>query len=122
MEGVIIQTERVYRGVPVAFAVVLILAMAAFLTWLLLNTIKFCKRNKNKIALCSCIFAATLALCTALSGLAINGAMTIHKDLIITIDDSVGFNEFTELYEVISKDGNLYTVRELTNHTEVSDE
>ena len=30
----------------------------------------------------------------------------------VTISDEVGFNEFTEKYEIISQDGKIYTVRE----------
>lgn len=37
---------------------------------------------------------------------------TIYTEYTVTIDDSVGFNEFYKHYEIISQDGNIYTVRE----------
>ena len=35
---------------------------------------------------------------------------TFHTEYRVTIDDSVCFNEFTERYEIISSDGDVYTV------------
>lgn len=113
MEGVIIQTERVYRGMPVVVAAVLIVALAGFLTWFLLSTIRFCKRNKNNTAVLTACFAVAFVFCGLMTGLIIRQVTTIHNDLIVTIDDSVGFNEFSEHYEIVSRDGNLYAVREL---------
>lgn len=37
---------------------------------------------------------------------------TTHMEYTITIDDSVGFNEFYDKYEVISVDGEKYRVIE----------
>lgn len=113
MEGVIVQTERIYREMPIAIAVALIVGMAVFLTWYLLNVIRFCKKNKDKAVTAVARYVAVTLLCIIFSGLSIGMATTIHSDLIVTIDDHVSFNEFNKHYEVIDKDGNLYTVREL---------
>jgi hypothetical protein len=43
----------------------------------------------------------------------INDYKTIYTDYKITIDDSVGFNEFYKNYEVVSKSGDVYTVRKI---------
>jgi hypothetical protein len=45
----------------------------------------------------------------------INDYKTIYTDYKITINDSVGFNEFYKNYEVVSKSGDVYTVREINN-------
>lgn len=37
---------------------------------------------------------------------------TFHTEYKVTIDNSVGFNEFTNRYEIISNDGDVYTVIE----------
>lgn len=39
---------------------------------------------------------------------------TFYTEYKVTIDDSVGFNEFTSRYEILSSDGNVYTVRDRT--------
>lgn len=35
---------------------------------------------------------------------------TFHTEYEVTIDDSVGFNEFNSRYEIVSQDGDIYTV------------
>lgn len=113
MEGVVIQTERIYRGVPVAITAILMTAAALFLAMYLLRLIQFCKKNKNQSVKAVCLYVVFTAVCVVGSCYLVGQTMTIHNDLVVTIDDSVSFNEFYKHYEVVSKDGNLYTVREL---------
>lgn len=123
MDGVIIQTERIYRDLPVAAAMLFIVLLGAVLTWFLLNTIRFYKKNKGKRVLAVCLLIAMIISCVVLSGLTLRRTMIIHNDLIVTIDDSVSFNEFNKNYKIVSRDGNLYTVRMLeTEVTEAEDE
>ena len=49
-----------------------------------------------------------------------NDFTTFHTQYVVTIDDSVGYNEFTERYEITSQDGNVYTVRERENLNEAN--
>lgn len=38
---------------------------------------------------------------------------TFHTEYVVEINDSVGFNEFYNHYDIISQDGDIYTVREV---------
>lgn len=113
MEGVIVQTERVVRGTPIVITVLLIGVLALFLSVYLIKLIPFCKKNKSKAVKSVVLYSVAAALCVAMSFLLVKGSTTIHNNLIVTIDDHVRFNEFYEHYEVVSRDGKLYTVREL---------
>lgn len=48
---------------------------------------------------------------------------TFHTEYEVTIDDSVGFNEFTDRYEIVSQDSDVYTVieRDQSNDVQVED-
>ena len=50
-----------------------------------------------------CLSVAMAVVCLAL-------AMPVNTRYKITISNEVKFNEFNEKYEIISKDGNIYTV------------
>lgn len=113
MEGVIVQTERIYREVPVVVTAVLIILAVLFLAVYLLRLIRYCKKNKGQAAKEIAVYVAAVIICILGSCCLVSQSMTIHNYLVITIDDSVSFNEFNKRYEVMSKDGNLYTVREL---------
>lgn len=113
MEGVIVQTERVYRGVPGIVTAGLMIAAALFLAIYLLRLIRYCKKNKSGAVKAITAYVVAAVICVLGSCCLISQSMTIHNYLVITIDDSVSFNEFNKRYEVMSKDGNLYTVREL---------
>lgn len=41
-----------------------------------------------------------------------NEYLTFHTEYEVIVDDSVGFNEFYNHYEIIYRDGDIYTVRE----------
>lgn len=113
MEGIIVQTERIYRGVPVVVTAALVILAALFLVVYLLRLIRYCKKNKGQAAKAIAVYVAAVIICILGSCCLVSQSMTIHNYLVITIDDSVSFNEFNKRYEVMSKDGNLYTVREL---------
>lgn len=42
-----------------------------------------------------------------------NEYRTFHTEYTVEVDDSVGFNEFYNYYDIISQDGDIYTVREV---------
>lgn len=113
MDGVIVHTQHVLRGTPILIAIVFLLIVVLSLVALVWVAVKSFK-NKHKNRWFAMFVALAWTVCAFfLSALAINDALTIHTNLIVTIEDTVGFNEFNERYEIISKDGNLYTVREL---------
>lgn len=64
---------------------------------------------KNIIIGCSIAMVSILALFWYLM---IDGYNITHMEYTITIDDTVGFNEFNEKYEIISVNDNKYRVKE----------
>lgn len=113
MGGVIVHAEHVYREVSlIGAAAVLIIASAIILALCCAVVTDFKKKASGRWRdLCILVFITILGVFGGV--LAVCGANEIHKDLIVTIDDSVGFNEFNDRYKIMSQDGNLYTVREL---------
>ena len=56
------------------------------------------------LMVCSFILMIGVGLCAEYN--------TFHTEYKITIDDSVSFNEFTDRYEIVSQDSDVYTVIE----------
>lgn len=59
----------------------------------------------------------TLIAVFALYGISIGAAVrpdTVEKTYDVMIGDNVSFNDFTEQYEIIEQNGNIYTVKERT--------
>jgi hypothetical protein len=113
MDGVTILTTHVYRTCElweVIFSSVLIFLMLGLfwlLSWILVGA------DTNHSTLIGIILAIVfLAAFLGIEFVIWNDYMTIYTDHIVTIDDTVNFNEFSERYEVISQDGALYTIRE----------
>ena len=113
MNGVVVHAEHTYRGLPVATAVfifIIAVLLLALMAWRVVRA--FQKKDKDRwffSGVAACVTAILFYVCV----LATNDMFTIHTDKIVTIDDTVYFNEFYDNYEIISQDGNLYTVREL---------
>lgn len=113
MDGVTVQAERIYSEVSTFGAVVTtVIFIAVLLVLCFVVVSEFKKKCSTKW---QCLLMAMLIALfgTAVCYGAVSGAKTVHKDLIVTIDDSVKFNEFYRKYEVIDCSGHLYTVREL---------
>lgn len=113
MEGVVIHTEHVYRETPVGAVIFIFLIAVVCLVWAGLETIKEFKAKSDRRLAVGALFVATVVSLGVFCTAALNSTLTIHTDKIVTIDDTVCFNEFYEHYEVVSQDGKLYTVREL---------
>lgn len=56
------------------------------------------------LMVCSFILMIGVGLCAEYN--------TFHTEYEVTIDDSVGFNEFIDWCEIVSQDGDIYTVIE----------
>ena len=113
MEGVIVHTEHVYRETPVGAAVFIFVIAAVCIAWACFETIKELRTKGGRRLLCVAMFAATLLFLGVFCTSTLNSMFTIHTDKIVTIDDTVYFNEFFDRYEIVDQDGKLYTVREL---------
>lgn len=113
MEGVIVHAEHIYREAPIASTVTVIIVTLCLLAWVTYETIKsFNNKNANRW-LMAFLSSLAIVILAPLNVRMINSSCTVRNDLIVTIDDTVLFNEFYEHYEVVSQDDKLYTVREL---------
>lgn len=113
MEGVIVHAEHVYRETPVGAVVFIFVIAAVCIAWACLETIKEFRTKGGRRLLCAAMLAATLLFLGVFCTSTLNSMFTIHTDKIVTIDDTVCFNEFFDRYEIVGQDGKLYTVREL---------
>lgn len=60
------------------------------------------------------IVALFVALIFLITAICVTGNYrTFHTEYTVAIDDTVGFNEFYNHYEIISQDDNTYTVKEI---------
>ena len=122
MDGVIVHAEHVCSNISVFGASVLTFIIAAIiigLTYVVFT--EFRDKDSNRWGhLMLAMMLAFMGTCAAAN---VNrSAHEVRTNLIVSIDDSVRFNEFYEHYEVVSKNGNLYTVRELpTEYVEAGD-
>lgn len=119
MDGITIHAEHVYRATSVFTAVIATVFLLFIAALTVYNTvIAFKTKSSSKwVALIFSIISIIVTVVALM--IAIVETQIIRTELIVTIDDSVGFNEFNERYEIISKDGSLYTIRELPIKEEV---
>lgn len=60
----------------------------------------------SSLALFVVLIFSLIAICVC------NEYLTFHTEYEVIVDDSVGFNEFYNHYEIIYQDGDIYTIRE----------
>ena len=125
MEGVIIQAEHVYRETPIAGTALVVVLTVALLIWVAWTAIACFKKKTGDRWGYAAVLAVAFAILTPLNVCMAISSCTFINDLVVTIDDTVCFNEFFKHYEVVGQDGKLYTVRELpiedTESEEVGD-
>lgn len=120
MDGVTILSEMSVRGEELAFVIAWIILTIVFIVSKIADTITHWHYSELKtkitsvictVIFCGLPFMVAVYLCRSHN--------TFHTEYKVTIDDSVGFNEFTECYEILSNDGDIYTVieRERSNET-----
>lgn len=114
MDGVVIHAEHVYRETPIVGTALIVVLTVVFLAWIVWNMIECFKQKSNDRWGVAFVLAFATVILGCLNIGMINSSCTILNDLVVTIDDTVCFNEFYEHYEVVSQDGKLYTVRELS--------
>ena len=113
MDGIIVHEECVVRQVPISASIFIcaaVVGIAAYMVWLAIDAVK--KKNSNYVG--TIVLASIeLILCLVLLAGIIYKTNLFYRNLVVTISDDVGFNEFTSRYEIISKEGDLYTIREI---------
>ena len=113
MDGVAILSEMSVRGESLGIVMVWWLLTIAYIVFMIMDNVEHWHysgwRSRIVSIICalmvsSLILMIAVGLCTEYN--------TFHTEYEVTIDDSVGFNEFTDWYEIVSQDGDVYTVIE----------
>lgn len=117
MDGVTILSEYTYRGIPLVLVILVDMLIAVGLCALVYSFYRDCKynhRTKIKLLILDVILSVLCISIMILFGVAAyNDYTTIYTDYKVCVSDSVTFNEFTDHYEIIYSDGDIYTVREI---------
>lgn len=113
MDGVTILSEMSVRGEELFFVIAWILLSITFIVGAIWDNIdNWCYFGWSS-RIMSIIFTILLGAFMFVVSVGLCGEYnTFHTEYEVTIDDSVGFNEFIDRYEIISADGNVYTVIE----------
>lgn len=124
MEGVIVHAEHTVREMPVVATVCICLLLFAMYAFILYGAyMEYTKDKDKKCALTLVVvFIFTLIFPGVLGLESIRQSRTVYNEKIVTVDESVGFNEFFRRFKIVSQDGSLYTVIEypvLTEEDEV---
>jgi hypothetical protein len=113
MDGVTILSEMSVRGESLGIVMVWWLLTIAYIVVMIIDNVEHWHysgwRSRIVSIICalmvsSLILMIAVCLCVEYS--------TFHTEYEVTIDDSVGFNEFTDRYKIVSKDCDVYTVIE----------
>ena len=111
MDGVTILSEMSVRGEEiwsVIAVVILTLSLIAATIWDNIEHWHYCGWVTRIIGIiCGLIFCCFASMLAVFMCFEYN---TFHAEYKIIIDDSVGFNEFMGCYEILSNDGDVYTV------------
>lgn len=121
MDGVTILEEISYRGyaldLAIAFTIILVIALGR----LIYLGIDLCRTPGPLFAKSFLVILMVVIIVFGVNIMTIvfDAYNTVYTKYKVTIDDSVSFKEFTNRYEVISLDGDIYTVREMESDNDV---
>lgn len=113
MDGVTILSEMSVREVELWKVIIWGIMTAVYVVFMILDHVK-CWRYLSwltRIVEIICILMI-FAFMSIFEYAFIYGYNTFQTEYEVTIDDSVGFNEFNKRYEIVSQDGDIYTVIE----------
>ena len=113
MDGITILKETIVHNPTLTDLIIAISAISFIIViaiGIVLIHMKYEKRYLRIIAVSFCI-ALELFVCIFLP---YHHVTHTHTEYTVTIDDTVGFNEFMETYEIVSQNGNEYVVKERT--------
>ena len=113
MDGVTILNEMSFRGEELWRVVCFVILGIAAISSMVIDNVKYWHYSGLATRIVGII--GTLFVAALLSVFTIAACMsynTFHTEYKVNIDDSVGFNEFNSRYEIISQDGDIYTVIE----------
>lgn len=118
MDGVTILTTHVYREMDLFSSIFCSILLFIFFVILCVGFCLLFSDSNHSTLINIFIVLLNLVIYLAIELTVYNNYQTIYTDHIVVIDDSVNFNELTDKYEIISKDGDLYTVREMGSEDE----
>ena len=113
MDGITIVEQLMYRGIEIGGLIAILFIITSLsILYLVIGIIIYRRTDKSTkitIRYCSII---TIIINVIIWYCLIDSYNNIHVEYKVIIDDSVGFNEFYEKYEIISINGNIYTIAE----------
>lgn len=113
MDGVTILSEMSVRGEELWRIVVFCIVSIAAISLMIMDNVRYWHYSSWPTRITGIIrmlfVGALLSMFTIAACVSYNTPSTEYK---VNIDDSVGFNEFNSRYEIISQDGDTYTVIE----------
>ena len=119
MNGVTIIEEHLCRVVELPqliaiciFFTFICFAVLAFYRWAYKDT-----KKKSTRIMAICCSIAVVVMCIVLWTVQIRNYNDTHFEYTVKVDDSVGFNDFLDRYEIISVDGDEYRVKEINNES-----
>lgn len=120
MDGVTVISENTYHHIPIAIAILIIIMF--IITFALLCYIVCDKQNKLRPQMFWRIMIILTGL--MLTSLAISTVMrdyqSIYTEYTVKVDNSVSINEFLDKYDIVSRNGTEYIIRERTDINERS--
>ena len=115
MNGITIVEEHLCRVaelpafICVGIFITILVASVLLGYWFMYKKNLVDKPGKIAIIICSILITIVYAVFCVGQIIKYN---TTHTEYTVIVDDSVGFNEFNNKYEIISVDGNEYRVKE----------
>ena len=113
MNGVTIIVEHLCRVIGLSDLISVGLIVTAMFVGILM-LFRWIYKNDKDTKTSATIGSIIIVILLALSWIAlISQYNTTHLEYTVEVDDTVGFNEFFDRYELVSVDGNEYRVKEI---------
>ena len=117
MDGVTILSEISCRGADL-HQVIAGLCWAVVMSLIIIPLVVDLWREKclliMKVVLSSiAMFVVSMILLIAIG--VCDSYLTFHTEYVVSVNDTVGFNEFYNHYDIISQDGDIYRVKEVND-------
>ena len=113
MDGVMILSEMSVRGEELGFVIAWVILTIGYIVVAIWDNVEQWHYSGWGTRIMSIIVTLMIGALTSIIAIGLcHEYNTFHTEYKVIIDDSVGFNEFTERYKIISNDGDVYTVVE----------
>ena len=120
MDGVMILSEMSVRGEELWIVIAWVLLTIATIVGMILDNVEHWYYSGWDTRIMGIICALMVGALTSMVAVGLCYEYnTFHTEYKVTIDDSVSFNEFNSRYEIVSQDGDVYTVIEMESSNDV---